>query len=1085
MSEQQPPSDDAPNKTTRVGGALAWMARNPVAANLFMLVLMVGGLAMTFQLKQEVFPEIELDVVSVQVTYPGASPSEVEQGIVLAVEEAVRGIDGVKKVTATARESLGLVNVELLLGADRDRALSDVKSAVDRIVSFPEEAERPVVQLIANRREVISLVVYGDVREEALRVWAERAREDLLNDPNITQIDLLGARPLEVSVEVSQEKLREYNLTHDQLAALVRQSSLELPGGGLKTDSGEVLVRTAERKDRGEEFEEIVVLSRPDGTQVRLGDLATVRDGFRETEEFANYEGKRAIMLRVFRVADQNPIEVADAVKKYAEDNAEALPEGLSYALWNDQSQIYRERIDLLLRNAYMGLALVFVCLGLFLDFKLAFWVMLGIPISFLGSMLLLPVTDVSINMISLFAFIITLGIVVDDAIVVGENIHSARQRGLSFEDAAVMGVRQIAAPVVFSVTTTVVAFAPMFFVPGTMGKIFKVIPTIVIAVLLLSLFESLLILPAHLAHGNDREPTGVFGAITRGQRWFSEGMERFIREVYGPSIDFAVRFRYLSIAVGVATLVGVFGIVAGGRIDFTFFPKIDGDVVNVSARLPIGAPLENAEALRARLERSAREAIEQSGGDAVYRGLYAQIGQPFAVGGPGGGGVQATGSHIVDMAIYLVPSDERDFTASAFSERWRATFGDVPGLDSLSFRYSIGPSAGEPINIQLSHPNTDILEGSAQELAAALVNYPGVKDIEDGVLEGKPQLDFQLTERGRALGLTPTDLARQIRAAYFGSEAVRQQRGRDEVRIMVRLPKEDRASIYSLEELLLRTPNGGEITLSQAAQMTEGRAYTEITRVDGRRVVNVTADVGDDGPTPNEIIRAVGREVMPDLLERHPGLFYSLEGEQREQSETMGSLLNGLIMALLVIFALLAIPFKSYTQPIIIMSAIPFGAVGAILGHLLMGYSISLMSMMGLVALSGIVVNDSLVLIVTINELREEGRDLLSAISEGAQSRFRPIILTSLTTFFGLVPMIAETSVQARFLIPMAISLGFGVIFATFIILILVPSSYMVLEDAHAGVRWVRHRLFGDDDHDPHGDDHGDTPGVQTTRLD
>ncbi|MEO1273180.1 MAG: efflux RND transporter permease subunit, partial [Myxococcota bacterium] len=578
-----------------------------------------------------VFPEVELDVVSVQVPYPGASPSEVEQGIILAVEEEVRGLDGIKKVTSTAREGLGLVSVELLLGADRDRALSDVKSAVDRIVSFPEEAERPVVQLAVNRKEVISLIVYGDASEKALRVWAERTRDELLQEPNITQIDLLGARPLEISIEVSQDTLRTYNLTHDQIAGLVRQSSLELPGGGIKTDSGEVLVRTAERKDVGEEFGEIIVLSRPDGTQVKLGEIATIRDGFRETDEFANYEGKRAIMLRIFRVADQTPIEIADTVKQYVEDKRARLPQGLSYALWNDQSQIYRERIDLLLRNAYMGLVLVFVCLGLFLDFKLAFWVMLGIPISFLGSMLLLPVTDVSINMISLFAFIVTLGIVVDDAIVVGENIYSARQKGLPFEQAAIQGVKEIASPVVFSVTTTVVAFSPMFFVPGTMGKLFSVIPTIVVAVLLLSLFESLFILPAHLAHGNAKPSKGVLAVIERGQRWFSRGLERFIRQIYGPVIGLAVRYRYLSVAVGLATLIAVFGVVAGGRISFTFFPKIDGDVVNVSARLPIGAPLEDAEAMRVQIEAAARKAISESGGDDIYRGLYAQIGQPFA----------------------------------------------------------------------------------------------------------------------------------------------------------------------------------------------------------------------------------------------------------------------------------------------------------------------------------------------------------------------------------------------------------------------------------------------------------------------
>jgi multidrug efflux pump subunit AcrB len=1050
-------------------GPLAWMAKNPVAANLLMILLLLGGFMMSKQIKQEVFPEIDLDVVNVTVPYPGASPEEVEQGVVLAIEEAVRGVDGVKRVKSNAGESAGVVSVELLLGASADQANADIKAAVDRIQSFPEDAERPVVSLVKPRREVISLILHGDADEHTLFNLAERVRDELLADPGITQVDVLGTRKPEISVEIPQERLREHGLTLQGVAGRIRAASVELPGGGIKTPGGEVLLRTDERRLTGRGFENIELVRQQDGASIRLSDVAHVNDGFSDDDIASYFEGERAVRITVFRVGDQTPISVADAVKAYVADNAQNLPPGIEFDTWRDWSEIYRDRIGLLLKNAFIGLILVFISLGLFLRVRLAFWVTMGIPISFLGSMLLMPAMDVSINMISLFAFIVTLGMVVDDAIVVGENIFARRQEGMSHIDAAIAGVKEVGTPVIFAIATTVAAFTPMFFVPGTMGKIFRVIPAIVVSVLVISLVESLLVLPAHLGHQSvgmfsriclrlfDFDPmAALFDAIDRQQAKISRALERFIEGVYQPAVRVALNWRYATMGASIAMFVITIGLVAGGRVEFSFFPKIDGDVVNAKARLAVGSPLEDSERVARILEDRLDEILEPHGGDAIVRGQLTQIGAGFRDGGPGGA-VGESGSHVVDVSVFLVPTDNRDIIASQLSNKWRDAVGELPGLESLTFKFAIGPGAGVPIDVQLSHRNTSTLERASQDVAAGLKNYAGVKDIEDGYQDGKRQLSFKLTPEGRAAGLTEADLGRQLRAAFFGVEAVRQQRGRHELRTYVRLPREDRRTANMLNELVLLTPQGGQIPLSRAAVQDPSISPTSIRREDGKRVVSVTADVIAGVANANVVVAEFQKKELPAILAKYPGLTFTLEGDQREQSETLGALSVGLVLALLAIFALLAVPFGSYTQPLIIMSAIPFGLVGAIWGHIFMGLELSLMSFMGIVALAGIVVNDSLVLIVAVNQLRADGHPNLEAVRIGAMSRFRPIMLTSLTTFLGLAPMILETSVQARFLVPMAVSLAFGVAFATIIILFLVPCLYLALEDVQGLTRFEK----------------------------
>jgi len=1028
-------------------GPISWMARNAVAANLLMAVLLVGGLLIGTRVKQEVFPEFELDFVTVTVPYPGASPSEVEQGILLAIEDEIRGLDGIKEVRSRAAEGVGTVSVELLLGTDTGKALQDVKNAVDRVTTFPKDAERPIVSQLSTRREVISIVLYGDLDERSLRGLAEQVRDELLQKPGITLVEIGGVRPLEISIETPQANLRAYGLTLDGIAREVARAAVELPGGGIKTRGGEVLLRTEERRDFGREFGNIPVLSKSDGTRVLLGDIAAIKDGFEDTDEAAFFNGKPAVMVRVFRVGDQTPLGIAKIVKKHLEELRRRLPPGVEAAKWNDWSDIYRERMGLLVRNACIGLVLVLALLGAFLELRLAFWVTMGIPVSFLGALLLMPMLGLSINMISLFAFIMALGIVVDDAIVVGENIYQLRQEGRPYLNAAIVGARLVAVPVVFSVLTNMAAFGPMLFVPGFSGKIFRVIPIIVIAIFTISLIESIFILPAHLGHQRPGRKRGVVAFVFRQQQRIGRLLELFVQWIYRPVLRATLRVRYLTIAVGLALLVLTIGLVAGGRVGFRRFPRLPGDGCIASVALAYGTPVARTRAIQERMVKAAMKVLAPYGGDDITLGIYSQVGAPLAVHGPGESGQGNRGSHLAAVGVSLVGADKRKIGIEEFTKAWREEIGDIPGLESLSFTYTVGPQGRSPIDVQLTHADVAALESAASEVAEALGSFRGVRDIDDGFSRGKPQLDFKLRPEARSLGITAADLGRQVRDSFYGAEAFRQQRGRDEVKVMVRLPESERASEYNLEQLLIRSPAGGEIELPEAARIVRGRAYTEIERSQGRRVMNVTAELVPGEGDIATVLAALQKDVLPGILARHPGLGYSLEGEEREWRDSMSSLGRGFILAMIVIFGMLAVPLKSYIQPIIVMAAIPFGIVGAVIGHMVMGFSLSLVSMMGIVALSGVVVNDSLVLVHATNRYRE-GKTPFDAVYEAGARRFRPILLTSITTFGGLAPMIFETSFQARILIPLAISLGYGIIFSTLITLLIVPSLYLIVED-------------------------------------
>jgi multidrug efflux pump subunit AcrB len=1044
--------------------AIEWFAKNSVAANLLMVLILGGGLLMIPKIRMEVFPEFSADMINVSVVYRGAAPQEVEEAVNVRIEEAVQGLEGIKRVTSTASENRGTVNVEALNGADVRKLLDDVKARVDAIDTFPDETEKPVITEVIPRQQVINIAISGPATERTLKTLGEQVRDDISSISGITQVELVNARPYEISIEVSEDDLRQYGLTFDEVARAVRVHSLDLPGGSIRTQGGEILLRTKGQAYRGSEFENIVLRTAPNGTHITLGEVAQVIDGFAETDQTASFNAEPTVLVQVFRVGDQNALEITDKVKAYIAEANPRLPDGIKLTVWADFSRILTGRLDLMLRNGRMGFILVFMVLTLFLRLRLAFWVALGIPISFLGAVALMPSVDASINLISLFAFIVVLGIVVDDAIIVGENIYRHYQMGKRGLRAAIDGVREVYIPVIFAILTSIAAFSPLLMVDGSIGKIMRLIPQIVILALIFSLIESLLILPAHLAHSNmDNETDGpkeswwrlqVSNRWTRIQDFFASGLLSFIDKYYRPTVEFALKWRYATLAWGITTLFLTVGLVAGGYIKFTFFPKVDADNVVAMLTMPQGTPPEVTQAAVKRLETTAlqlRDQLEQDNPNSVYRHVLASVGeQPFRTaqsrnGGNAGGSFSA--AHLGEVNVELQPSENRSISSTDLATMWRDLNGPIPDAVELTFSSSLFTS-GEPINIQFSGPDYDELKAVSAKLKQKLAEYPGVIEINDSFRSGKQEVKLSLTREAEILGLTLFDLARQVRQAFYGEEAQRIQRGRDDIRVMVRYPESERKSLGNLEDMRIRTPNGSEVPFSVAAHAELGRGYASIQRADRKKVINVTADVDAKIANANELLADITSTVLPQILADHPRIRFDLEGEQREQRETLGGLGQGFLVALLVIYILLAIPFKSYIQPVIVMVAIPFGIVGAAWGHAFLGMDLTIMSMFGIVALTGVVVNDSLVMVDFINQERASGRDVQAAIREAGVARFRPILLTSVTTFAGLSPILFEKSLQAQFLIPMATSLGFGVLFATFITLILVPVLYNIVED-------------------------------------
>lgn len=1049
--------------------AIAWFAHNPVAANLLLVLTFTGGILSLVTIKKEVFPEVEADTISVSMVYLGAAPEEVEEGVCIKIEEALQGVEGIKRMRSTAAEGIGTVIIEVQQDADSRKVLDEVKSRVDAIDTFPAETEKPIIRELLFRTQVINVAISGDADERTLKLLGEQVRDEIANLPGISQVELTNVRPYEIAVEVSEQTLRRYNLTFDEIVQAIRRRSLDLPGGSVKTESGEILVRTKGQAYRGEDFEKLVLRSLPDGSRLTLGEVANIVDGFAETDQSARFNGQPAVLVQIFRVGDESALQIAEKVKRYIAEARQRMPEGIELTTWQDDTKILKSRLDLMIRNGRAGFILVFISLALFLRLRLAFWVSMGLVTAFLGGFWVIPSFDVSINLLSLFAFIVVLGIVVDDAIVIGENIYTTVEQGGSGVRAAITGAQRVAVPVIFAVLTTMAAFGPLLMVPGNMGKFMRVIPIIVIATLLFSLLESLFILPTHLRHldpakeNKSRNP--LLRRWRRFQDMFAQRLQRFVRQTYAPTLEFALRWRYTTVAVAVASFILTAGIVLGGWIKFTFFPEVDADNVVALLTMPQGTPAEvTAQAVR-RLEETAlhlqAQLRKEQGGKNVIEHILTSIGdQPFRVRQTHGSGrviANFSGSHVGEVNLQLMPAENRNLSSPEIARRWRELTGPIPDAVELVFSSTLF-SAGEDINIQLAGLDYQALQSATAELKAALAEFPGVYDLTDSYRAGKQEVKIRLKPGAEAFGVTLLDLARQVRQAFYGEEAQRIQRGRDDVRVMVRYPEAERKSLGDLENMRVRLPNGNEIPFSVVAETGLGRGYSTISRTDRMRTISVTASVDEEQGNANEIIRTVTRTVLPQILARYPGVTYSLEGAQREQMETLAGLARSYVIALLLIYILLAIPFKSYSQPLIVMSAIPFGIVGAIWGHIIMGMDLTIVSMFGVVALAGVVVNDSLVMVDFINGERNKGLPLAKAIREAGLARFRPILLTSLTTFLGLTPLLLEKSLQAQFLIPMAISLGFGVMFATFITLLLVPVGYYLLEDG----KLTLYRLLG-----------------------
>ncbi len=1015
-------------------GLLAWMVSNPVAANLLMLFFVVGGLLAAAGITQEVFPGYDLDIVDVSVRYPGTSPKEVEEGIILAVEEEIRALENVERVTAVAREGRATISVELLSGADPNSSLQDIKNSIDRISSFPDDVESPLVSLKTRRREVLRMALYSDLDERILFNLAETIREDLIDLPEVTQVELNGVRDPELSIELSQDILSAHNLTLADVAESVRARAVDVPAGGIKTLGGEVLLRTTERRELASEFANLALVSREDGTELTLGEIADISETFEESDREAWYNGQRAVLFYIYRTGDQTPLDISRAVHAYMEELAPTLPSTVNLAIYRDRSQLYQERMELLLRNGVLGLCLVLLTLGLFLEPRLAFWVSMGIPISIIGSFLILFFLGGSINMISMFAFIITLGIVVDDAVVVGENIFHKRQQGMEPFKASVEGVREMSAPVLIAVFTNIIAFLPLFFVSGSTGRFFAILPAVVISVFCISLVECLYVLPAHLSYRKKERTGTVFQLLGRLPQFCAQLLDRFVSGPFSRILRLLLSARYLAAALSLAVLVVAYSYWDSGQINFSFRPNIQTDSIDAEIELPYGVSLEEVKEIARRVGEGGIRAVEKSGGREILVGMRTDIGR--------------RGSNSAEVSITLVPQSRRQITTREFSVLWRKEVGEIAGLEKLFFDYLIGPGGSAAINVELTHPDPGTLELAAADLAEALAQYNGVTDVNDGFARGKVQYDFKMLPEGRAVGLTAYDLGSQIRHAFYGAEALRQQRGRNELKVVVRLPEAERRSLFHLEQLLIRTPDGGEIPLARAAEMVQSRAYTEINRVDGKRILSVTANVVAGRANENKILASLKSDFLPQLLAAHNGLSYSFQGRQREKREAVHDLLVGIGFTLPAIFCLLAILLRSYGQALLVMISIPFGLVSALVGHIIMGYNLSIISVFGMIALCGVVINGGMVFMVTANRYRDEGVPVGEAAFKASVRRFRPIMLTALTTFFGLAPMIFEQSVQARFLIPMAISLGYGILFTTIIILFLMPALYLIYYD-------------------------------------
>lgn len=1093
---------------------IRWAIGNSPAMNTILIATMLIGGFSLIGMRREVFPEFTLDIVLVSVPYPGASPQEVEEGICQKIEEACQTLTGIRKQTAIAQEGAGFLVLELEAGTDVQKLLNEVRSEIDQIPSFPELAEDPEVQEITFRMPAIKIGVIGpndnslDSRIK-LRELTEQVRKELLQEPmapprgifrkmlsavggsseksGVTSAEVLAAANYQIDVEISEDTLRQYGLSLRQVAQIIRKENLELPGGNLKTAGQELLLRGKAKRVTGSEIESIQIIAQPNGDILTLADLGNVVDGFDDitaineidvVEAENKFEGKPALVIGAERTSNEDLFSVVDTVHQYVERKKLEIPPGYDLITWDDQSIDVQDRMSMLLRNGVGGLVLVFLVLAVFLELRLAFWVAMGIPISVLGSGIVLIYMGQTLNMLSMFAFLMALGIVVDDAIVIGENIFEHRQSGKSFIRAAIDGTIEVLPSVAASVSTTIIAFSPLLFVAGIMGKFIAVMPIAVIAMLVISLIESTFILPCHLAHEKNLFLTIVgwvlfpFRFLADVFHWLNRRADQvlnfLIQRTYLPTLDFCLRYKATVFAGCFAVMLLTAGLVRSGMTPFVLFPKLDSRNIEASVVFPDGTPMQFAEDATALLQQAIQEVNDELYGGSVVTSIYRNVGTLNSQDQLGPTGV-SSGGHVGSVQVALVPVEDRDVVSQEVLREWRKRVAQlvdpsqfksdgeltddeeavdvkIPGADIVRFtEASMGPG-GTPIEFQLLADKEHFtqLEEAVEACKDKLAEYDGVLDIEDDSRPGKWELQIRLKDSAKALGITLDDVARTVRAAFYGEEVMRVQRGRHEVKLMVRYPEGERRSLENFENIRIRGDDGVERPVTELADIKFARGYSEINRVNQLRSITVSADVDENKANARVITAELKGDFMGELKKQYPNVYVRWEGQQQQTAESVSSLFRGLVIALLAMFVLLTLEFRSYLQPAIIMAIIPFGAVGAILGHLVMDLEVTLFSLFGLVALTGVVVNDSIVLVDFINHRRQE-MPLRDALLEAGRRRFRPVLLTSLTTIAGLVPMLLETSFQAQILIPMATSLCFGLLFATLLVLVLVPVFFDV----------------------------------------
>ncbi|MFQ6550144.1 efflux RND transporter permease subunit [Aestuariibius sp. 2305UL40-4] len=1036
-----------------MNGAIKWMAEHPVAAMLTMVLVVALGALSIMAIPQKTFPEITLDSISISVNYTGAAPEEIEDSIVRPIEDALSGVDGIDEITASISEGRGSVTVTFLLGEEVQEKLNEIQTEVDGIDVFPEDADDPVIVEGSSNTRVLEIAIHGAASERVLTEEAERLRDELILLPSISFVEVSNRRAYEVTVEVDRDTLRAYDMTIGEIAQAIRQNSLELPGGAIDTETVSIPIRTTGRNYTQSDFENIIVRTGADGGRVYLRDIATVIDGFEDTDLSATFNGERSVAVNVFRVGDEQVLGIVDEAQAYLTDTFRpSLQEGISATVWQNDARELQSRLDLLTSNAIIGLTLVVICLALFLDFRLAAWSAIGIGVSFAAALAVMSFVGMSINMISLFGFILAIGIIVDNAIVVSENIYTNGERGLTPIEAAVKGTQRIAVPVVFSTITTLVAFWPLLQLPGTLGKFLSDIPLVVMIVLSLSLLQALFILPRNLSRldvSENYRPNIVLRALRAVRGAINSGLQWFIAGPLDATLRFTTRRVLIPIGGMIGLMIVTIGLLAHGYVKFNFFPSIDGTFVTANIEMSDGTTFTMTERVAEDVRFAAIEAAEgiqdrlPNSAPPVLAGMNVVVGQGAAEGGPGGGSA-ASGATVANVIAEITDPELRDWPTREFEAAWIEAIGDIPGVNSLTVSAQL-VGAGDPIAVELSLPDGQDITPVVDELREGLRGIPGVFSIRDDNSAGRAEYRLALRDEARVYGVTLEDLATQTRSGFFGLEATTVQRGADNIAVMVRFPAEERDSLSDLLDTWIATPAGETIPLSTVARIEEGLAPTEIQRRNGRTITTVTADVDSTVITSQEANTIIEDVLLPPLRAQYDGLIVDFGGEQRTQGDAAAALGQAVGIALFAIFALLALVFRSYVQPIVVMLAIPLGLIGAVAGHLIMGLPLTLLSIFGIIGLAGVVINNSLVMVDLYNEYLGEGMELREAVIRGTKERFRPILLTSLTTFLGVYPLILETSLQAQFLIPLAVSIGYGVLFGTVIVILCVPAIFVL----------------------------------------